>query len=57
VHEHPIAAALGALAAGFLVALAIPGTRREDELFGASRDRLMESIQGATRDALSDFAP
>lgn len=42
MEENPLAIGIAALAAGALVGLVIPGTRRENELMGETRDQLLE---------------
>ncbi len=42
VKRHPITAALGLMAAGLAVGLALPATRKERELVGEQRDELFE---------------
>lgn len=42
VHEEPLAAGAIALLVGAAVGLALPGTRKENELFGAKRDELAQ---------------
>jgi hypothetical protein len=43
--RNPLAVGLFAFAAGAVVALLLPPTRRENELLGQTRDRLVESAQ------------
>ncbi len=53
--ENPIGFAALSIAAGAALGLALPRTRREDELMGGSRERLLEkaqsSVQGAVQKA------
>lgn len=49
--SHPLAVAAAAAAAGVCVGLLIPETQREDELFGAQRERLVDEAKGALNDA------
>lgn len=42
LYNNPLGMALGALALGLTAGLLIPETERENELFGPTRDRLME---------------
>jgi len=44
--DNPLAIGLGVVAAGLLIGLAIPTTRRENELLGATRDRLAHQAIG-----------
>jgi ElaB/YqjD/DUF883 family membrane-anchored ribosome-binding protein len=48
---HPLAVGAAAVAAGVVVGLLIPETRRESELLGAQRDRLMSGAKEAVSDA------
>jgi ElaB/YqjD/DUF883 family membrane-anchored ribosome-binding protein len=48
---HPLAVGAGAVAAGLFLGLAIPETRRENELFGPSRHRLVGGVQDALSEA------
>jgi hypothetical protein len=50
---NPLALALGTLVAGVGIGLMIPGTKREDELFGPSREQLRTAI-GTASDAAQD---
>jgi hypothetical protein len=50
--ERPLAAGAAAMALGLLAGLALPATRREDELLGERRDELLESAREAGKDAL-----
>jgi hypothetical protein len=52
LEERPLAVGAAALAVGLLSGLALPGTRREDELLGDTRDELLESAREAGKDAL-----
>ena len=51
VQHRPLALAALAIAAGFLVGLALPSSHRERQLLGGARDRLMDKAQQAARDA------
>jgi len=51
LESHPLAVAAAAAAAGVCVGLLIPETQREDELFGASRERLLGDAKAAVREA------
>jgi ElaB/YqjD/DUF883 family membrane-anchored ribosome-binding protein len=42
-HKHPVLMGIAALGAGMLLGALLPATRREDELLGPTRDRLVES--------------
>ncbi len=48
--ERPRAVGGACLAAGFLIGFALPATRREDELLGASRDEVLERARAAGRE-------
>ncbi len=52
MHENPLAVGAVALAVGAVVGLALPRTRREDELMGGLRDHLLEQAQNAAQDAM-----
>jgi hypothetical protein len=52
LEDRPLAAAGAVLAAGVLVGIALPATRREDEWLGDRRDDLLESAREAGRDVL-----
>jgi ElaB/YqjD/DUF883 family membrane-anchored ribosome-binding protein len=52
LEERPLAVAGASLAVGMLAGLALPATRREDELLGDTRDELLESAREAGKDAL-----
>ena len=53
VQENPIAAALGAVAVGFLAGLAIPATRVESERLGRVADQVRDQARHAGRHALA----
>lgn len=50
--ESPLAAGLGALAAGVLCGLLMPGTRREDEWMGERSDELKEEARELGREVM-----
>lgn len=50
--ERPLAVGLAALAVGLVAGLAVPASRREDEWFGETRDRLLETARRAGREAI-----
>jgi hypothetical protein len=52
IEERPLAVGVAALAIGLLAGVALPATRREDELLGDARDDLLDSARDAGRDAL-----
>jgi hypothetical protein len=52
VEERPLAVGAASLAVGLLAGLALPATRREDELLGDARDEMLESARAAGREAL-----
>ena len=52
LEERPLAIGLASLAVGVLAGVAFPGTRREDELLGETRDDLLAGAREAGRDAL-----
>jgi ElaB/YqjD/DUF883 family membrane-anchored ribosome-binding protein len=52
IEERPLAVGVAALAIGLLAGVAMPATRREDELLGDARDELLDSAREAGRDAL-----
>ena len=49
--ENPLTGALLGVAAGALLGLLLPRTRREDELLGETRDRLADAAKAAARAA------
>lgn len=52
VAEHPLLIGALSLLAGALVGLALPSTRREDELLGDSRDEVLASARATGREAV-----
>ena len=52
LEERPLAVGVATLALGVVAGLAIPSTRREDELFGAKRDQLVERASEVGSEAL-----
>jgi hypothetical protein len=52
IEERPLAVGAAALAIGLLAGVALPATRREDQLLGDARDDLLDSAREAGRDAL-----
>src|SRR6202521_175053 len=52
IEEAPLAGGVAARAIGLLAGVALPATRREDELLGDSRDDLLDTAREAGRDAL-----
>jgi len=51
--EQPLAVGLGFLAIGVLAGMLLPSTRKEDELVGATRDRLVNRTREAAEDAVN----
>lgn len=52
MEENPLAVGVATLALGVLAGLSLPSTRREDELLGETRDRMVDKIEEAGREAL-----
>jgi ElaB/YqjD/DUF883 family membrane-anchored ribosome-binding protein len=52
MEENPLGVGIAALAIGALAGLTIPSTRREDELLGETRDRLLDDAKELGREAL-----
>lgn len=52
INEYPLAVGFGVLALGALVGLALPNTRREDELLGEQSDDLKHRARAMGQDAL-----
>jgi len=51
-HENPLAIGLGVVAAGVLLGLVLPITRKEDEWMGPTRDKLATRAEQAAHEAL-----
>lgn len=49
VQDNPLAAGALVAALGFAAGLVIPGSRRENEMFGPSRDRMMDNAEDTVR--------
>ena len=49
--DNPLAVGAAVLAVGAVVGLSLPRSRREDQLMGETRDRLLQGAQGAAHDA------
>jgi hypothetical protein len=52
VREHPLAAGAMALGIGAVVGLAVPLSKRENELMGEARDSLLESAHAVAEEAV-----
>jgi len=52
MEENPLAVGLSTLVLGVLAGMALPSTRREDELLGETRDRVVDRIEEVGREAL-----
>lgn len=52
MEENPLAVGVATLALGVLGGLALPSTRKEDELLGETRDRVLDQIQEVGQEAL-----
>lgn len=50
--ERPLAMGIGCLALGVIAGLLLPSTRREDELVGPTRDRLVDKSRAVAEDAM-----
>lgn len=50
--ERPLAVGLGFLAIGMVAGMLLPSTRKEDELVGETRDRLVNRSREAAQDAM-----
>lgn len=53
--ENPLALAMGAAVVGLALGMLLPGTRREDELMGSSRDQLVDRAE-RTAERVKDAA-
>ncbi len=52
MEENPLAVGIATLALGVLAGLSLPSTRKEDELLGETRDRVVERLEEVGREAL-----
>jgi ElaB/YqjD/DUF883 family membrane-anchored ribosome-binding protein len=52
MEENPMAVGIATLALGVLAGLSLPSTRKEDELLGETRDRVIDRIEEVGREAL-----
>jgi hypothetical protein len=52
MEENPLMVGAATLALGVIAGLAIPSTRKEDELMGETRDRLVDEVKEASHDAV-----
>lgn len=52
MEENPLMVGAATLALGVIAGLAIPSTRKEDELMGETRDRLVEEVKEAGQQAM-----
>jgi ElaB/YqjD/DUF883 family membrane-anchored ribosome-binding protein len=52
MEENPLAVGVATLAVGVLAGLSLPSTRREDELLGETRDKLVDRIEEVGRETL-----
>lgn len=52
MEESPLSVGVAAIALGVIAGLSIPATRREDELLGETRDRLLDDVKEAGLGAL-----
>lgn len=52
MEENPLAVGLATLTLGVLAGLSLPATRKENELMGETRDKLVDRIEEAGREAL-----
>jgi hypothetical protein len=52
MEENPLAVGVATLALGVLAGLSLPSTRREDELLGETRDKLVDRIEEVGRETL-----
>jgi hypothetical protein len=50
--QRPFAIGIAALAAGVAAGLSVPASRKEQELMGETRDRLLDQAKGYTREAV-----
>ena len=53
--ENPLALAIGAVVVGLALGMLLPGTQREDELMGSSRDQLVDRAE-RTAERVKDAA-
>lgn len=52
MEENPLMVGAATLALGVIAGLAIPSTRKEDELMGETRDRLVDEVKEAGQDVM-----
>jgi ElaB/YqjD/DUF883 family membrane-anchored ribosome-binding protein len=52
MEENPMAVGIATLALGVLAGLSLPSTRKEDELLGETRDKLVDRMEEVGREAL-----
>ena len=52
MEENPLAVGMATLALGVLAGLSLPSTRKEDELLGETRDKLVDRMEEVGREAL-----
>jgi ElaB/YqjD/DUF883 family membrane-anchored ribosome-binding protein len=52
MEENPLAVGIATLTLGVLAGLSLPATRKENELMGETRDKLVDRIEEAGREAL-----
>lgn len=52
-HQHPVLLGAAALGAGLLLGVLLPSTRREDQLLGPTRDRLLETGKESAQQAIT----
>jgi hypothetical protein len=52
MEENPLAVGIATLTLGVLAGLSLPSTRKENELMGETRDKLVDRIEEAGREAL-----
>jgi hypothetical protein len=52
LEKNPLLVGAATLALGFIAGLAVPSTEKEDELWGETRDRLLDEVKEAGQEAL-----
>lgn len=56
MHDHPVVLGAAALAIGLAAGMSMPATRREDELMGPARDRMMDRAQRVASEKASQLS-